>query len=160
MKLFCDEMLIKLGRWLRVAGYDTRIARQGMSDRQIMQLAREENRCLITRDSKLMEFRNATAMVVLLECKLMDQCLEEVTRKLHINWLNKPFSRCLNCNTLLIEAGDEQYRQLPDKVKKDVTGLCYCPDCQQLFWEGGHVRRMRHQLEYYNAFFGEHLVGQ
>ena len=51
MKLFCDEMLIKLGRWLRVAGYDTRIARQGMSDRQIMQLAREENRCLITRDS-------------------------------------------------------------------------------------------------------------
>lgn len=107
-----------------------------------------------------MEFRHAAATVVLLECKLMDQCLEEVTRKLHINWLYKPFSRCLNGNTLLIEAGDEQYRQLPGKVKKEVSRLCYCPDCRQLFWEGGHVRRMRHQLEYYNALFGEHTVDQ
>ncbi|MCW8956307.1 MAG: Mut7-C RNAse domain-containing protein [Gammaproteobacteria bacterium] len=155
MKLFCDEMLIKLGRWLRVAGYDTRIARQGMDDRQIIQLAKEENRRLITRDRKLLEFRNAAATVVLLDCKLMDQCLEEVTQKLHINWLNNPFSRCLNCNTLLLEAGAEQYQLLPETIKKTVTGLCYCPDCQQLFWEGGHVQRMRHQLEYFSEYFGD-----
>lgn len=156
MKLFCDEMLIKLGRWLRVAGYDTRIARHGMSDRQILQLARDENRRLVTRDRKLMEFRDAAATVVLLDCQLMDQCLEEVTRRLHINWLKRPFSRCLKCNTLLIEAEAEQFRQLPADVKKTVSGLCYCPGCRQLFWEGGHVRRMRHQLKYFNEYFGEH----
>lgn len=156
MKLFCDEMLIKLGRWLRVAGYDTRIARHGMSDRQLIELAREENRRLVTRDRKLMEYRNSAATVVLLDCHLMDQCLEEVTRKLHINWLIRPFSRCLKCNTLLIEARNEQYNQIPEDVKNSGSQVCYCPHCRQLFWEGGHVRRMRHQLEYFSEVFGEH----
>jgi len=160
VKLLCDEMLIKLGRWLRVAGYDTRIAQQGMDDRQIIQLARDEKRCLITRDRKLMEFRDAAATVVLLDCKLMDQCIEEITRKLHIDWLNRPFSRCLKCNTLMIDASVDQYNELSDKVKKTVTGLCYCPDCQQLFWEGGHVRRMRKQLESFSECFGEHKFEQ
>lgn len=158
MKLFCDEMLIKLGRWLKMAGYDTFIARHGMSDRQNLQQARDENRCLITRDRKLMEFRNAAATVVLLESNSMDQCLEEVTRKIHINWLKRPFSRCLNCNTLLVAVNEEYCRQLPGSMKTTVSDINYCPVCKQLFWEGGHVRRMRHQLEYFNALFGEHTV--
>ena len=151
-------MLIKLGRWLRVAGYDTRIARHGMSDGQILGLARQESRLLISRDRKLMEFRDAASTVVLLDCQLMDQCLEEITIKLHINWLFRPFSRCLKCNTLLVAARPEHYRQLSDNFKSTVTGLCYCPGCSQLFWEGGHVRRMRDQLEYFDACFGEHTI--
>ncbi|MFW2374326.1 MAG: DUF5615 family PIN-like protein [Gammaproteobacteria bacterium] len=158
MKLFCDEMLIKLGRWLRVAGYDTLIARHGMSDRQIIEQARDENRHLITRDRKLMEFRNAAATVVLLECNLMDHCLEEVTRKLNINWLNRPFSRCLNCNTLLVAASDVQCQQLAGFLKKTGSDINYCPVCNQLFWEGCHVRRMRNKLEYFSALFGENTV--
>ena len=35
MRLLCDEMLARLGRWLRAAGYDTEIATGGASDRAL-----------------------------------------------------------------------------------------------------------------------------
>lgn len=152
MKLYCDEMLIKLGRWFRAAGYDTRIAQSGMKDREILQQTCSENRRLITRDRKLMEFRNADDWVVLLQCRLMEQCIEEVTHQLKINWLFRPFSRCLKCNTLLIDASTEDYKNLPDSIRLTVDRLCYCPRCQQLFWEGGHVQRMRTQLNRFTRY--------
>ena len=33
LRFLCDEMLAGLGRWLRIAGYDTAIARRGRRDR-------------------------------------------------------------------------------------------------------------------------------
>jgi uncharacterized protein with PIN domain len=36
VKLFCDEMLGRLGRWLRVAGYDAAIAKGGATDAEII----------------------------------------------------------------------------------------------------------------------------
>ena len=38
----CDEMLLRLGRWLRAAGYDTAIAEGGMEDPAL--IARVANR--------------------------------------------------------------------------------------------------------------------
>lgn len=35
-RLLCDEMLIRLGRWLRAAGYDTAIATARGADRALV----------------------------------------------------------------------------------------------------------------------------
>jgi hypothetical protein len=34
-RFLCDEMLVGLGRWLRIAGYDTVIAERGRNDREL-----------------------------------------------------------------------------------------------------------------------------
>ena len=154
MKLYCDEMLIGLARWLRAAGYDTKIASFMMSDRQLFDEAVEQHRLLITRDRKLIEFREAATTVVLLGCNTLETCIEELSGRLHIDWLKKPFSRCLACNTPLIAAGLEQYEKLPASVKKSVKDIMYCSQCDQLFWEGSHVNRMRKRLNDFNRQYG------
>ena len=53
MRLICDEMLLRLGRWLRAAGYDTVIAEGGMDDATLIARCAAENRVLLTRDREL-----------------------------------------------------------------------------------------------------------
>jgi uncharacterized protein with PIN domain len=60
-RLLCDEMLARLGRWLRAAGHDTAIAEPGSTDRHLLHLARTEGRLLLTCDAHLA--RNAGAGV-------------------------------------------------------------------------------------------------
>ena len=153
MKLYCDEMLIGLGRWLRAAGYDTRIARHAISDRQILQQSISEHRKLLTRDRKLVEFRDAARVVVLLQCAVMQECVAEATSRLDIDWLYRPFSRCLACNTPLLPATVEQVTHLNAMLKKNVRNIYYCAPCDQLFWEGSHVRRMRTRLLAFNQLY-------
>ena len=64
MKFLCDEMLANLARWLRAAGYDTLLAQQRASDRALLEQARTEDRWLLTRDHKLLEFRAAPGRVL------------------------------------------------------------------------------------------------
>jgi uncharacterized protein with PIN domain len=46
VRLYCDEMLTRLGRWLRAAGYDTAIAESGLADTGIIaQCAAEGRTC-------------------------------------------------------------------------------------------------------------------
>ena len=140
-------MLAKLGRWLRTAGYDTKIAANALPDREMLENAIQENRLLISRDRKLAEFKIATNVVILLECKDFRECVEELTRKLHVNWLKNPFSRCIKCNAELVLADVTQLRKVPDDFKKSAGRLWYCQQCDQVYWPGGHVKRMKRQLE-------------
>ena len=145
MKFLCDEMLKGLARWLRAAGYDTEIAKNGETDRELIQQARASKRLLITRDNKLMEFRNAADTVRLLHCTNTDNCAKALKEKTSVNWLHQPFSRCLLCNTPLIGIEDATEVSVPDDVRD--TPLFQCPDCKRIYWSGGHVRRMRERLE-------------
>ena len=44
LRFLCDEMLAGLGRWLRIAGYDTAIASGGRRDRDLVKQAHAEQR--------------------------------------------------------------------------------------------------------------------
>ncbi|HKK05321.1 MAG TPA: DUF5615 family PIN-like protein [Gammaproteobacteria bacterium] len=146
MKFLCDEMLQRLGRWLRAAGYDTVIETQGESDRRLLQRALEEGRWLLTRDRKLLEHRGADDAVILLQSDGVEACVAELTRRMAIDWQYRPFTRCLRCNTPLVEARPEQMQQMPARVRERFDTARYCPHCRQLYWEGSHVRRMRERL--------------
>ena len=145
MKFICDEMLKGLARWLRAAGYDTEIAHDGETDRELIQRARASKRLLITRDNKMMEFRNAIDSVRLLHCTDVENCAKSLNEKIPVNWLKQPFSRCLLCNTPLIKVEDITKVSVPDDVSG--TPLFQCPDCRRIYWSGGHVKRMRKKLE-------------
>lgn len=147
MKLLCDAMLARLGRWLRAAGYDTVIAEGAHSDRALLERARREDRLLLTRDRKLLEFKGAAARVVLLPGNDLETAVEATTARLAIDWLHRPFSRCLVCNRPLEPASATVRDRLPPAMRATTTDIRHCHGCDRLYWPGGHVRRMRARLE-------------
>jgi len=140
-------MLIRLGRWLRAAGYDTAIARRRGSDRALLEAARADRRVLITRDRKVLEIRDADASTLLLTGRGLKEWVAETTRDLAIDWLKAPFPRCLLCNRPLAAAPDEARALLPARVIDMAAQATWCPDCEKLYWPGSHVARMRRRLE-------------
>ncbi len=145
MKLLCDEMLKGLCRWLRAAGYDAEQASEGENDRNLLAQARTSGRVLVTRDRKLQEHRGAAGTLCLLTCNGVDACALELTEKLGIDWLHRPFSRCLICNIPL----QPLPRDAGDSVPADVCNqpLLCCPECKRIYWKGSHVRRMQEKLQ-------------
>jgi len=147
-KLLCDEMLMRLGRWLRAAGYDTEQAINGENDRELFQRAHREDRRLLTRDHKLLEYRHADGAVILLRGNDLDEQVRELGQRLPIDWLYRPLSRCLVCNTQL-NSGAPHDASIPDDIDRET--LQHCLGCGRVYWEGSHSRRMRHRLEAWQA---------
>ncbi len=151
MKFLCDEMLQRLGSWLRAAGYDTFIEQDGRADYALLQQALKEDRLLITRDKKLLEHRRAPGTVVLLECDGLEDCIRDLSRKVSINWLYRPFTRCMVCNSSLQPASSAQLSSLTEKMQSQIDAPVYCSVCNKVYWDGGHVDRMRKRLEKWQA---------
>ena len=145
-RFLCDQMLIKLAHWLRAAGYDTLVAHHRAQDRSLVARAMIDGRVLLTRDSKLREIREAGDCAILLRGETMQDWVEEITPRFAIDWLARPFSRCLVCNTVLQPAPELARARLPEAVLATVAEINYCRQCDKLYWPGGHVRRMLNQL--------------
>lgn len=149
-RFLCDEMLQRLGRWLRAAGFDTAIAAPGSEDRALVAQANAEKRWLITRDRHLARFRNGDGRIVLLNANETTELAAELTARFGIDWLHQPFSRCLDCNTPLLPATPAQLERVPQTALAIAWEGWYCPTCEKVLWRGSHVRRMRHMLEHFD----------
>ncbi len=148
MKFICDHMLIRVGKWLRAAGYDTKIVTTSISDQEVLNLALSENRLLMTRDRHFSKIKAALPLLIYLKSNELTSLIHEINQQIDLNWLYAPFSRCLNCNTLLEHPTNSLLvEQIPSHLSKQITIFWYCPSCQQFYWEGSHTRRMRIQLE-------------
>lgn len=146
-RFLCDEMLVGLGRWLRLAGYDTAIATRGRSDRALVEQARAENRVLLTRDRRMVEIRNANDRTLVLNSEGIDAWAAELRRRVRLDWTHDPLSRCAVCNAVLQAAPPEVRRTLPPRVGALDEPINACPRCGRLYWEGSHVRRIRRRLD-------------
>ncbi len=147
VRFLCDEMLMGLGRWLRIAGYDTAIAERGCRDRDLVEQAHAQRRILLTRDRRLVEIRGAKDRTVILENNGIDACARELVRRFALDWTLDPLSRCTLCNTRLEQADHQRLRSLPPRIRPLDTAVHVCPCCGRLYWEGSHVRRIRRRLE-------------
>jgi len=151
VRLLCDEMLARLGRWLRAAGYDTEIAAGGVPDRALVARCAAEGRVLLTRDRHLTEIAAARAVPVL---RLSDSRIDAQARSLRqglgIDWQHDPFTRCLVDNTPLDPAPPQAAAQVPPSSRAAGGPLRQCPACGRLYWPGGHVRRMLARLAHWS----------
>jgi len=157
VRFLCDEMLVRLGRWLRAAGHDTMIAEPGAADADLVSRAGHEQRILLTRDRALPRQADGGLAILLLPDRVVDQALM-LRRVLGLDWLAAPFTRCLVDNHLLVasEPGDaipETARALPGPFRR-------CPSCGREYWPGSHVRRMTARLAAWNADLPAQPSGQ
>jgi uncharacterized protein with PIN domain len=155
LRFLCDETLVGLGRWLRIAGYDTAIANRGRRDRDLVDQAHAENRVLLTRDRRFVEIRRANDRTVVLEGNGIDACARELARRLSLDWTLDPLSRCTLCDTRLELADRRLLDTLPPRIRERRSKVNVCPQCGHLYWEGSHVRRIRTRLASL-AFHGVH----
>jgi len=146
LRFLCDEMLRRLGRWLRASGYDTVIAEAGQADRQLVEQACREGRWLLTRDRKMAEFKQARECVILMTGNDVPAQVDELGRIFSVDWLHAPFSRCLVCNAPLKDADPARLAEVPEFSRESLDTLYECSGCHRLYWHGSHVRRMRAKL--------------
>jgi uncharacterized protein with PIN domain len=151
VRLMCDEMLLRLGRWLRAAGYDTAIAESGLADAGLIARCAAEGRVLVTRDRHLAAHARRVVPVLRLADDGIDDQGRALKTALGIDWQHAPFSRCVVDNTRLEAAPAEAAALVPPASRAAGGPLRRCPGCGRLYWPGGHVRRMQGRL----AVWGE-----
>ncbi len=145
MKFLCDRMLLRLGRWLRAAGYDTAVAAADDADPDLVARARAEGRWLLTRDRRLVrEDAGAGDPVVLLTAETPSAAAAELRARLGVDWQAAPFTRCMLDNAELVPAGQRDLERVPAGVPDGP--VMRCPACDRVYWPGSHLRRMHRQL--------------
>ena len=140
-----DTMLGRLARWLRAMGYDTVYLGQA-DDRRLLQLARAEDRVLVTRDRMLA--RLAEPRSCLIHAELVDDQVLEAVERLALSPIDGDWlSRCLECNARLEPERRESLQDLvPEHVFATHTDFMRCPGCGKIYWAGSHVDRMLERL--------------
>jgi uncharacterized protein len=145
MRFLCDEMLVRLARLLRAAGYDTALAAGGAADAALLRQARDEGRTVVTRDRTLA--RLAAPDSVLISTPGLDGEAEQLAAARPIDWTLAPFTRCVIDNSVLAEATADQIARMPTESQAMPGPFRACPSCGRLYWPGSHVRRMAARLE-------------
>lgn len=144
MRFLCDEMLSRLARLLRAAGYDTALPEPGARDTPMLARIREEARVLVTCDRDLAR-RAAPASVRLAPGGLEDQA-RALAAVLPIDWRRAPFTRCVVENAVLRDATPEEIARMPESARAGGGPFRACPACGRLYWPGSHVKRMAERL--------------
>lgn len=134
--LLLDVMLGKLATYLRMCGYDVAYAldENEEADEKLLEIAREEDRLLVTRDAELA--RRADDRGLLLESKEISDQLRELASAGFELRLTEP-ARCSACNSKLVavEEGESTPDYAPDPNE---FRTWRCPACGQYFWQGSH----------------------
>ena len=153
-RFLCDEMLHRLARWLRAAGYDTALARDGDPDGAVLADALAEHRWMVTRDRGLLSHRDAAKAVVLIDGDHLAEQAEALSRQVPIDWQLAPMTRCLVCNRPLRPATETERLATPAAVRGSGVTVLICDTCAKAFWPGGHERRIQRTLADFAARFG------
>jgi uncharacterized protein with PIN domain len=145
LKFAADRMLGKLAKWLRVMGYDV-IYGQHLSGYGLLRAARAEHRLILTRDRGLK--RKQPPDFLFIESDHYREQLRQVIRACRLSPLDKPFTRCLECNTLLEprpKAAVE--KNVPPYVFASQETFSWCPKCRRIYWPATHHERMLEELK-------------
>lgn len=138
--LMVDEMLMRLGRWLRMAGMD--VANASGGDRELLRKAKDEARTLITRDKELYRacLHKGISAILLRETGLEGQLRELAFAGIALRY--QPV-RCTVCNSSLQQVEKDQ-----SGIPRTANGPFWmCSGCGKVFWNGSHVERISLFLE-------------
>ncbi len=146
MKFITDVHLGKLAKYLRLCGFDT-LYDSVYSDDMIINTAITEKRIILTRDRVLLKNKKVTHGYWL-RSEQPGQQLKEIFTRLDLKGSVLPFSRCLECNSPLINITKQEIiHNLQPKTRQYYDVFKQCPQCGRIYWEGSHYERMRSFIE-------------
>ena len=140
-RFILDTHLGKLAKYLRMLGFDT-LYQNDYDDDQIIRIAHEEDRIILTRDKLLLKSKYALGGYFVRSVEKHEQ-LMEIVQKFGLKKMFHSFSRCMTCNDELIAVRKEE---IIDKIDADTAQIFdeffYCRNCDKVFWKGSHFERM------------------
>jgi len=147
MRFVVDEMLGRSSRWLRMLGYEAEYFKT--SDNELLEIAKRENRILLTRDLEL--FRRARSRgleAFFVEGKDEAERLANVSKRFNIKLeIDITSSRCPACNSLVRRVGKAE---VSDRVPKGslmhYDEFWICTGCGKVYWQGRHWKKINETL--------------
>ena len=145
-RFLADAMLGRLARWLRVVGADTIQLAADAPDIVLVARARADERVLLTRDRHLLrDLRPHRELAI--ESDVPLEQLDEVVRAFALPRPAELLTRCLLCNTPLVEMTPAEILERVRPRSRELSGpMRRCPTCGRAYWRGSHVRRMEAAL--------------
>ncbi|MBN2382254.1 Mut7-C ubiquitin/RNAse domain-containing protein [bacterium] len=141
-----DVNLGKCARIMRLLGFDC-LYDNTYEDAQIVTLALEQARIILTRDVGLLKNGRVTHGYWVRSTKPSQQILEIIRRCDLKNHL-RPFSRCLKCNGYIAHVTrDEIDDRLQPGTRLNYSEFFRCRDCQRVYWQGPHYHKMKRLVE-------------
>jgi uncharacterized protein with PIN domain len=121
-----------------------------MDDSQLLALAKNEHRTLLTRDFELYQHAVARGFdAFYVEGGTEEERLAEVARRYGIKLeIDMSVSRCPKCNTTVRQISKEEVRgRVEESTFRYYDEFWECPKCRQVYWRGAHWTRIRKTLE-------------
>lgn len=139
-------MLGKLAKKLRLLGYDS-IYSSNVEDKKLLNLAKKENRILITKDAPLVKkaTKEQVATVQITKTDEIDQFLQ-INEQVRLSncTISGNNSRCPLCNG---ELGHTEQKlvldKVPDGILERVKDFWMCKSCKKIYWEGTHIKNLQ-----------------
>jgi uncharacterized protein with PIN domain len=142
MKFVCDDNLGRLARWLRTLGFDT-VFHQDFSDTAVLTCALNEQRTILTRDTRLAGKALARELVLLSSSDPLEQLQEVIRQRRIVMRMSDVFTRCPCCNLPVEKIDKHDYAAaIPAYVYQTINHFTRCTACARIFWRGTHVQRM------------------
>jgi uncharacterized protein len=145
IKFIADENVGGLAKLLRLLGFDTVFFKDG-NDSQMLQIALNEKRIILTRDSRIAERRLITGQqikLIMIESDKKGEQVKQIVDVMNLRPSSHPFSLCLECNKPLIPISvDTVIHRVPPFVFKTQKEFVECPQCRRVYWKGTHWEAM------------------
>ena len=141
-----DGHLGKLVRDLRLLGIDVSYDCEA-EDRQLVKLASDEHRALLTRDRRLLMHAAVRHGYYLRSQNPLAQTIE-VLQRFDLASALTPFTRCIRCNAKLESAEKEKVLgELEPLTKIYYDQFRRCSGCGQVYWSGSHFEKLEKRIQ-------------
>ena len=141
-----DVHLGTLARYLRLLGFDT-LYRNDYDDHEIVRLAHDQSRIILTRDKGLLKHAAVTRGRWIRHTRPLDQ-LRETLVSFDLAGSVRPFTRCALCNGGLRPLARRSIAALiPARVRERHDKFARCTRCGHIYWPGTHTVRLRKALQ-------------
>lgn len=150
---FVDAMLGNIARKLRLLGYDSQYF-SDIIDEKLIDSAKKEKRIIISKDKELIKKTQKLGMrsIHITKEEEVEEFLEIINSvNLKRIQINGNISRCSKCNSLT-ELVDKDIikEKIPQGVLKSNNTFWICKCCNQVYWEGTHIKNLQEFVDKIN----------
>lgn len=146
LRFVLDGHLGRLAAYLRMLGFDTWY-RNHADDDELARRSADEERVLLTRDRGLLK-RGIVVHGAFVRSDRPREQLAEIGHRFELGPRVRPFTRCIRCNGVLVDAGRAEVEgRVPPYTFRTHDAYGICPDCGSIYWKGTHHERMSRLIE-------------
>lgn len=146
LTFFVDAMLGNIARKLRLLGYDSQYF-SDIDDEKLIDSAGKEKRIIISKDEELIKRTQKLGIrsIHITKEEEIEQFFEIINSvDLKRIQINGNIARCPKCNSLTESVDKEIIKErIPQGVLKSNDEFWRCKCCNQVYWEGTHIKNLQ-----------------